>query len=157
MRLLILAISVVLSVLSFAEPVANPTMKLPAKGFIQDTDGAKHWYKTSVAREDYFIGDDVTGETYRMKFEADDYLPNDDGSKMVLANIITRFFTGSFVHADGKFETRFSDWKKAAGLQKKGYFLPSTNYPQIRIWIDLSLTEDGKHIKEVIIANGLAI
>ena len=120
MRLLILAISVVLSVLSFAEPVANPTMKLPAKGFIQDTDGAKHWYKTSVAREDYFIGDDVTGETYRMKFEADDYLPNDDGSKMVLANIITRFFTGSFVHADGKFETRFSDWKKAAGLQRRG-------------------------------------
>ena len=139
---------------SFAEPVKNPTMKLPRKGFIQDTEGNKHWYQTSVAREDYFVGGGITGETYRLKFVEGDYLPNDDGSKMVLANIITRYFKGSFVHRDGKFKTRFSDWKKAQGLQKKGYFIPCVNYPRIRIWIDLILTKDGKKIREVVVANG---
>jgi hypothetical protein len=155
MRTLLITISLFAATFSLAEPVDDPTMKLPAKGSIQDTDGGKHWYQTTVAREDYFIGEGITGETYRLKFKEGDYLPNDDGSKMVLANIISRFFKGSFVHADGNFETQFSDWKKAKGLQRKGYFIPCTNYPKIRIWIDLILSDDGKHIKEVVVANGV--
>ena len=153
----LLVLTILFAAYAAAEPVADPTMKLPAKGFIQDSEGVRHWYETTVAREDYFIGDDITGETYRMKFAADDYLPNDDGSKMVLANIITRFFKGSFVHADGEFDTNFSAWKKAEGLQKKGYYIPCKNYPQRSMWIDLVLTEDGKQIKEIIVANGLPV
>jgi len=155
MKTLFLILSLLGTTMLFAEPVVNPTMKLPLKGYIQDAEGVKHWYKSSVAREDYFVGSGITSETYRLKFNTDDYLPNDDVSKMVLVNVIMRFYKGSFTHSDGEFETRFSTWEKAKGIQGKGYYIPSTNYPAICMWIDLILTKEGKKIKEVIVANGV--
>ena len=140
---------------AFAQPVVKPKMAIPAAGFISAESGNKIPYTRAVAREKYFAG--LDSEVYRLKFSAEQPLPNDAGSKMMLANLIVRFFVGSIVQSDAKFETRVADWKPATALQAKGYYLPCINYPQQRIWIDLLLTADGKGILEAIVSEGVAL
>ena len=152
MHSLLLAILSATVATAQAEPVAHPKMAIPTEGFIFAKSGDKVSYVRSVARETYFAG--LDSEVYRLKFSGDRPLPNDSGNKMMLANLIVRFYVGTIVHADAKFETRFEDWKPATKLQAKGYYVPCVNYPQQRIWIDLRLTPDGKGILEAIVSEG---
>jgi hypothetical protein len=138
-----------------AQPVANPKMAIPLKGFVIAESGERIEYSRAVNREKYFAG--LDSEVYRLTFSPDKPLPNNSGSKMMLANLIVGFYKGPIVHQDAVFATRFEEWKPATKIQEKGYYIQCTNYPMQRIWIDLRLSDDGDNILEAIISQGAPI
>lgn len=143
-----------LSGLTIAQPVATPKMQIPAKGVIQGINGAKFSYSRSVARETYFAM--LDSEVYRIVFPPEAPLPNDPESKTMLANFIVSFYTGPLVREDGKFDSKFENWKAATKFQAKGFYIQCTTYPSHRIWLDLKYSPDNTAISEVIVSQGMA-
>ncbi|MHA1336272.1 MAG: hypothetical protein ACTSPW_11080 [Promethearchaeota archaeon] len=139
-------------ILSFATFVFSSEINPPKRGYFQNSNGIKCWYKTSFENSKYF-------SLWKQRvcvhsFESDTMMTNDDISKRLIANVISRFYIGTKFQNDTKFNTDPEDWKKAEGYQKKGFCIESSNYPIPKIWIDFEYSKDKKYIIKVFHTDG---
>lgn len=152
MRRMFIALTVLLLALSapnlFAADI-NP----PKRGYFQDSAGQKCWYETSSTRMKHFcsLEQNVCVHT----FESGNEMPNDDISKRMIANVVTRFYTGTIFQQDTRFKTNVADWKLASGFQNKGFCIVAENYPLPCVWIDFEESKDSKRIMKVFHSEGL--
>jgi len=96
----------------------------PKRGFFQNSNGDKCWYNTTFENLKYFTS--FEEKTCIHYFESDSAMTNNDISKSLLANVITRWYKGTKFQEDTKFKTNPKDWKNAEGLQLKGYWFESS-------------------------------
>jgi hypothetical protein len=146
---------IVLSVMSFLlyfltlfASEINP----PKRGYFQNSKGEKCWYKTTLKESKYF--GPASSLVCTHTFESSKML-NDKTSKLMIANVVVRFYIGTKFQRDTKFKTNPDDWAKAKGFQKKGFCISSSNYPLPAVWIDFKLSSDKKYILQVIHSEGL--
>lgn len=139
-------------VVFFTKFVYASEINPPSRGFFKNSNGEQCWYKTTFKNDKYF-------SLWEQRicihsFETDSSMLNDEASKRLLANVITRFYIDAMFQKDTKFKTDPQFWKKAEGSQKKGFCIESSNYPIPKVWIDFEYSPDKKYIVKILHTDG---
>ena len=116
-----------------------PVMAQQPKGYIQNDQGEKCWYKQIKKPNNiYFYSEGVTSNTATLTFD-DSKCMSDSGTglgldinKMVINYIITKTYS----HNDADFQTRVTEMYKGSPLQVKGSCVQSKKYSAIGVTVD---------------------
>jgi len=116
------------------------------RGYFKNDKGISCWYKT------VYLGDTCKyfgypTDVYTHTFEKLN-MTNNNISKMMIANVVTKLYKGTEYRSDTKFNTDPQEWTKAKDFQKQGYCINS-NYPAAVVWIDFEYSSDKKYITKV--------
>jgi hypothetical protein len=149
-RKLQLSILILMAISCFASEI-----RPPKRGYFQDDSANKCWYKTIIQNNSKHFCDVEGEKVYTHIIEKNNCLPNNNVSKMMIANVVTRFYKGTKFQRDTKFQSDPSLWKKAKQFQKQGLSIKATNYSFPSVWIDFILSTDKKHILKVMHCAGI--
>ena len=149
MRKFIFSFILIILFIGFVHPSdINP----PKKGYFKNSNGEKCWYKTTFNNNKYFS---VFEQRICIhNFETDTSMINDEVSKRLIANVITRFYVNTIFQKDTKFKTDIKYWKKAEGSQKTGFCIESSNYSIPKVWLDFEYSKDKKYIVKILHTDG---
>ena len=103
---------------------------------------------------EYFYFDGFTVFTTKLGFSPGRRPLNNADSKTLLMKYLMRYYIGSQVVRDARFNVSWDSLTPKKGSQSKGYRLECMNYPKVAMF-DFVYDAEGKHIKSVYIASGM--
>lgn len=114
-----------------------------AKGYIQNDQGQKCWYKQKAKMNNTYFHKGMTGNNGVLTFDNPTCMSDSGAGLEVNMMLINNVITRGYSHADADFQTKVSQLYPSSMSQIKGKCIQSKKYPIIGVVVDYFIKGDS--------------